>query len=100
MARYLHSRGNYTPAAIEKRTPAGQDSEAALPVAVSTTLRTGSIDDFALTRSVVSTLLGYELGPRVVELRHFALCDYYPMPDHSADVHFLDTKNNAGQRDS
>ncbi len=24
----------------------------------------------------------------------------YPMPDHSADVHFLDTKNNAGQRDS
>ena len=58
------------------------------------------IEDFALTRSVASTLLGFELGPRVVELRHFALCDYYPMPDHSADVHFLDTKNNAGQRDS
>ena len=53
--------------------------------------------DFPLLRSVAWLLTGFESGPRVQECCLFTRCNVWPHSDGSADVRFLNTKNNYGQ---
>jgi hypothetical protein len=50
--------------------------------------------DLPLLRSVAWILTGFESGPRVQECCNFTRCDYWPQWDGSADIRFLNTKNN------
>ena len=53
--------------------------------------------DFPLLRSVAWLLTGFESGPRVQECCSFTRCNHWPRLDGSADMRFLDTKNNYHQ---
>jgi len=53
--------------------------------------------DFPLLRSVAWLLSGFESGPRVQECCLFTRCNVWPHSDGSADIRFLNTKNNYGQ---